>query len=93
MALTFTDRMGGVHLGVSGKQLRVYEVTHDGSAATANATDFGLHYIDFAIAGPGTQVLSATSTAYCDLTTNYGAAIAFTALSSGATTNLLMIGW
>jgi len=93
MALTFTDRMDGRKMDISGKQFRVYEVTHDGSAATANATDFGLRYIDFAIAGPGTQVLSAGSTAYCDLTTNYGAAIAFTALSAGATTNFMLIGW
>ena len=91
MALTFTKRIS-INMDISGKLFRAYEVTHDGSAATANATDFEMHYIDHCIAAPGTSVLSATSTAYCDLTTSYGAAIAFTALSSGATTNFWLIG-
>lgn len=92
MALTFTKRISR-NMDQSGLLFRCYEVTHDGSTATANATDFEMHHIDFSIATPGTQVLSATSTAYCDLTTNYGAAIAFTALSSGATVNMALWGY
>ena len=92
MALTFTERFA-TKMDISGKLFRAYEVTHDGSTATANATDFQMHYIEHCIATPGTQVLSATSTAYCDLTTSYGAAIAFTALSSGATINLWLFGY
>jgi len=91
MALTFTKRWAS-NMDISGNLFRMYEVTHDGSTAAANATDFEMHYIDHCIATPGTQVLSATSTAYCDLTTSYGAAIAFTALSSGATVNLWLLG-
>jgi hypothetical protein len=92
MALTFTKR-SVINMDIAGKQFRMYEMTHDGSTATANATDFGLHYIEHAMAGPGTQVLTAASTAYCDLTTSYGSALAFTALSAGATTNLWLVGW
>lgn len=91
MALTFTKRIVP-NLDISGKLFRAYEVTHDGSTATANASDFEMHYIDHCLATPGTQVLSATSTAYCDLTTSYGESIAFTALSSGATVNLWLLG-
>ena len=93
MALTFTDLLGGVHIPLGGKAFRAYEVTHDGSETSMDAGSFELSYIDAAIAGPGTQVLSATSTVYADLTTAQGAAIAMSALSSGATTVLWLIGF
>jgi len=92
MALTFTKRVA-INMDISGKLFRCYEVTHDGSTAEAAATSFGMHYVEHAMVGPGTQVLSATSTAYCDLTTSYGATLAFTALSSGATSNFWLIGY
>ncbi len=93
MALTFSDKLNGHHIPLGGKAFRCYEVTHDGSETSMDASDFELNYIDAAIAGPGTQVLSATSVAYADLTTNHGASLAMTALSSGATTILWLIGW
>ena len=93
MALTFTDKLGGVHIPLGGKAFRCYEVTHDGSETSMNASDFELDYVDAAIAGPGTQVLSATSTAYADLTTSQGKILAMTALSSGATTIIWAIGF
>ncbi|MDY6834975.1 MAG: hypothetical protein SVY53_09285 [Chloroflexota bacterium] len=68
-------------------------MTHDGSETSMDASDFDLNYIEATMAGPGTQVLSATSTAYADLTTTSGKSIAFTALSSGATTLLWLIGY
>ena len=89
MALTFTQRL---YMPMGSKAFRAYEVTHDGSTATANASDFELNNIETAVATPGTQVLSAGSTAYCDITTAHGTSIAFTALSSGATTNFWLIG-
>ncbi len=92
MALTFTER-NKIHMDISGKQFRMFEVTHDGSTATAAATSFGLHHVDHAMAGPGTQVLTANSVRYCDLTTSYGATLAFTALSAGCTTNFWLIGY
>jgi hypothetical protein len=91
MALTFTKRIS-MNMDISGKLFRVYEITHDGSETSIDASDLEMHYVEAAIAGPGTQVLSATSTAYCDLTTTYGASLAMTALSSGATTVLWAIG-
>jgi hypothetical protein len=93
MALTFTDKLGGMHIPFGGKAFRAYEVTHDGSETSMDASSFELSYIDTAIAGPGTQVLSATSTAYADLTTTQGASIAMTALSAGATTVIWAVGF
>lgn len=93
MALTFTDKLGGQHFPFGGRQFRAYEVTHDGSETSMDASDFDLTYVETAIAGPGTQVLSATSTAYADLTTNHGSSLAMTALSSGATTVIWAIGY
>jgi hypothetical protein len=90
MALTFTSRL---RTTLGDKSLRVYEVTHDGSETSMDATDFELHYVDIAIATGHTIVLSAASTVGIDLTTAYGSALAFTAMSSGAITTILAIGW
>lgn len=91
MALTFTKRLAA-NMDISGKLFRAYEMTHDGSITSASATDFEMHYIEHCIATPGISVIAADSVAYCDLTTSYGASIGFTALSSGATTNIWLIG-
>jgi hypothetical protein len=85
--------LGGLHIPLGGKAFRAYEVTHDGSETSIDASDFELSYFDTAIAGPGTQVLSATSVAYADLTTTQGKSLAMTALSSGATTVIWAIGF
>ena len=94
MALTFSDKMEGKHLAIGGVAFRVYEVTHDGSETSMAASDFDLTYIYSAIPCGGTvPVGSAGTTAQIDLTTNYGASLAMTALSSGATTILWLIGY
>ena len=93
MALTFTDKMDNKHLMIGGVAFRCYEVTHDGSETSMDASDFDLTYIYSAIPGGGTTVLSATSTAYVDLPTNHGSSLSMTALSSGATTILWLIGY
>ena len=67
-------------------------MTHDGSETSIDASDLDMNHIDAAMAGPGTQVLSATSVAYADLTTTSGKSIAFTALSSGATSIIWAFG-
>ena len=90
MALTFTKR---ISMPMGSKAFRLYEVTHDGSETSMDASDFELNYIEGAAAMPGTQVLSAGSTVYCDLTTTFGSSIAFSALSSGATTVIMAIGY
>lgn len=93
MALTFSDKLGGQHPSIGGMAFRVYEVTHDGSETSMDATDFDLTYVYSAIPGGGTTVLSATSTAYVDLPTNNGKSLSMTALSSGATTILWLLGY
>lgn len=89
MALTFSEKF---RAGIGGKAFRAYEVTHDGSETSIDASDLDMNYIDAAMAGPGTQVLSATSVAYADLTTTSGNSIAFTALSAGATSIIWAFG-
>lgn len=94
MALTFTDKMGGKHLAIGGRSWRFYEVTHDGSETSMAASDFDLTEVEFAMAGPHTvPVGSAGTTAQVDLTTSSGKTLAITALSSGAKTSLMLIGW
>ena len=93
MALTFVDKMDSKHLRIDGVAFRVYEVTHDGSETSMDASDFDLSYIYSAIPGGGTIVLSAASTVGIDLPTNHGASIAMTAMSSGAKTLLWIIGY
>ncbi len=90
MALTFTERLS---MSLGSKALRVYEVTHDGSETSMDASDFELHYVDIAIATGHTIVLSATSTVGIDLTTAVGSSLAFTAMSTGAISTILAIGW
>ena len=56
MALTFTKKL---IMNVGNKKLSMYDVTHDGSETSIDASDIGLHYIDHAIAGQndtGTKV-------------------------------------
>jgi len=90
MALTFTKR---ISMPMGSKAFRLYDVTHDGSETSMDASDFELNYIDGAAAMTGTMPLSATSAAFTDLTTNNGEYLAFTALTSGAITTIMAIGF
>jgi hypothetical protein len=94
MALTFSDKLNGMHFPFGGRQFRAYEITHDGSETSIDASDLGLTYIETAIPGGGTvPVGSAGTTAQIDLTTNNGSSLAMTALSSGAKTIIWAIGY
>lgn len=89
MALTFTKKL---IMNVGNKKLSMYDVTHDGTETSIDASDIGLHYIDHAIAGQndtGTDVATYTN----GLTTNYGAALGMTALSANAITSIWAFGW
>ncbi len=55
MALTFSEKLRGTQMG---KAFRIYEVTHDGSVTTIDASDLDLNYIDYAIVN-GLTALSA----------------------------------
>lgn len=89
MALAFTKRYEG---SLGGKKFRVYDITHDGSATAITPANLNMNYVDIAFNVTATAPLSAASTAWADLTTNNGAALAMTALSSGAITTLVAIG-
>ena len=84
MALTFTKRL---EMSVGNKKMSMYDVTHDGSETSIDASDIGLHYVDSAM------VCGGTTADYADLTTTYGASLAVTALSASAVTVLWAIGW
>ena len=84
MALTFTKRL---KMNVGNKKMSMYDVTHDGSETSIDASDIGLHYVDSAVAG------TVTTTFTAELTTAYGASLAITALSSGAVSSIWAIGW
>jgi hypothetical protein len=84
MALTFTKRL---EMSVGNKKMSMYDVTHDGSTTSIDASDIGLHYVDHAIAG------TVTTTFDAELSTQYGAALAIVALSSGAVSTIWAIGW
>jgi hypothetical protein len=84
MALTFTKRL---EMSVGPKKMSMYDVTHDGSETSIDASDIGLHYVDSAM------VCGGTTADYADLTTTYGASLAVTALSASAVTVLWAIGW
>jgi len=92
MALTFTKLSGEEKRHFGRHVLRVYSITHDGSATGISAGSVGLDSINWAIATPGIIVLSATSTVGTDLTAMSAGGITFTAMSSGATFNLMVEG-
>lgn len=57
MALTFVEKLRGTTMG---KAFRIYEVTHDGSATTIDASNLDLNYIDYAVVN-GLTALSAVA--------------------------------
>jgi hypothetical protein len=80
MALTFTEK---VRQRMGRKRYHVFEITHDGSATTIDASSVGLNYIDYALATSKTALSSVADLAR--LSTTAGESIQFGgALSSGA---------
>jgi len=84
MALTFTKRL---EMSVGSKKMSMYDVTHDGSETSIDASDIGLHYVDSAM------VCGGTTADYPALTTTYGASLAVDSLSATAVTTVWAIGW
>ena len=89
MALSFSVKYRG---NLDRKKLRIVDVTHDGSTSSISATSLELNYVDTAFNVGATVPVSAGSTKLADLTTNYGTALAMTALSSGAITTIFALG-
>ncbi len=80
MALTFSEK---VSQRIGRKKYKVYEVTHDGSATTVDASSLGLNYIDYALVRSKTAMSSVADMAR--LSTTAGSNVLFGgALSSGA---------
>ena len=92
MALTFTKKM---ETRMGDKKFHIYEVTHDGSVTTVNASDLNMNYIDYAIAGDVTLPTSITGAAITTLSvTGASIAVSFSnALSSGAISVIEAWGW
>lgn len=89
MALTFTKRL---EMSVGAKKMSMYDVTHDGSTTSIDASNIGLHYIDHAIIGQnnvGTDVAAWNT----GLSANNGAYVTVVALSANAITSIWAIGW
>ncbi len=91
MALAFVEKIRGTTMG---KAFRIYEVTHDGSATTIDASNLDLNYIDYAIVN-GLVALSAVADYdYLSGTTGGAPYVTFAnALSSGAVCVVQAWGW
>ena len=89
MALSFTERF---RTSLGRKKMRVVDVTHDGSTTAITPANLDLNYVDVALVTASTIAVSAGTTTLPDLTTNNGAALAVTALSSGSITTIMAIG-
>ena len=92
MALTFSEKINSQQ---GRRKMKVYEITHDGSTVAVNASDLGMNYIDYAIAGDCVIPTSITGDAISRLSiTGASIAVSFAnALSSGATSWLQAWGW
>ena len=86
MALTFSEK---VSTRIGRRKFKVYEVTHDGSATTMNASDFGLNYIDYALTRSNT-VLSGVADVP-RLSDTSGTFVTFGAATTATTIDLLEV--
>lgn len=91
MALTFTEKLRGT---IMGKAFRVYEVTHDGSATTIDASNLDLSYLDYAIANGMTALSSVADYDYMSGVTGTSPYVTFAnALSAGTVCAVQAWGW
>jgi hypothetical protein len=79
-------------MSMGNKKFVAYDITHDGTATTIDASSIELHYIDHAVAGQANQGTNVTTNTG-ELTASYGAYITMTALSTTAITSIWAIGW
>lgn len=91
MALTFVEKLRGTQMG---KAFRIYEVTHDGSATTIDASNLDLNYIDYAIVNGLTALSSIADYDYLSGTTGASPYVLLAnALSSGSICVVQAWGW
>ena len=91
MALAFVEKVRGTTMG---KAFRIYEVTHDGSATTIDASNLDLNYIDYAIVNGLTALSSIADYDYLSGVTGGAQYVTFAnALSSATVCVVQAWGW
>jgi hypothetical protein len=91
MALAFVEKLRGTQMG---KAFRIYEVTHDGSATTIDASNLDLNYIDYAIVNGLTALSAVADYDYLSGTTGGAPYVTFAnALSSSSVCVVQAWGW
>lgn len=89
MALSFSqkvrDRFGS-------KAFRVYEVTHDGSATTIDASAIDMNYIEYGIILPVTALSSVADVPRLSGTTS-GEYVTMVAMSADSVNTFMAFGW
>jgi hypothetical protein len=91
MALAFVEKLRGTTMG---KAFRIYEVTHDGSATTIDASNLDLNYIDYAIVNGLTALSSVADYDYLSGTTGGSPYVTFgSALSASTVCVVQAWGW
>ena len=90
MALTFSEKLRGTTMG---KAFRIFEVTHDGSVTTVEATDLDMNYIDYAIVNGMTALSSVADYDYLSGTVSGTYVTLAGALSSSSKFVIRAWGW
>lgn len=89
MALSFSEK---VRDRFGSKAYRVYEVTHDGSLTTIDASALDMNYIEYAIALPITALSTVADYPRISGTTS-GSFVTMVAMSSGSVNTIIAYGW
>jgi hypothetical protein len=92
MTLAFSKKL---QMSSGDKKMHIYEITHDASTTTVNASDLEMNYIDYAITVPVTIPTSITGAAFPALSiAGPSIAVAYAdVLSDGAVTAIQAWGW
>jgi hypothetical protein len=90
MALTFSEK---VRLSDGNKAFRIYEITHDGSATTINASDLEMNFIEYAVMSPVSELSAVADFPWLSGTTTGQFVTMRGALSSAAINAIMAWGW
>lgn len=86
MALSFSEK---VNTRIGNRKYKVYEVTHDGSVTTIEASDIGLNYIDYMLCRSNTALSSVADNPRMSVTAGTFAALG--AVASSATVDIIEV--
>jgi len=90
MALTITEKY---RASIGGKAWRAYEITHDDSVTTVDASDLALDTIEFAMFSPGTQASAPAANLTMSVAADGSCLVFSEALKTDSVTPILVIGW